>query len=52
MTSGPARYRHPANPGRHHLGGEQNWLSVTHIYHRENGLWRIAHRHGDVAPAD
>ena len=27
-------------------------LRVTHIYRRENGEWRIVHRHGDHVPAD
>jgi len=27
-------------------------LRVTHIYRRENGQWRIVHRHGDVPPGD
>lgn len=27
-------------------------LRVTHIYRRENGQWRLAHRHGDFAPVD
>jgi hypothetical protein len=27
-------------------------LRVTHIYRRENGSWKIAHRPGNVAPAD
>lgn len=27
-------------------------LRVTHIYRRENGEWRIVHRHGDAPPAD
>src|SRR4051812_539219 len=31
----------------------QNELRVTQIYRREDGLWRIVHRHGDHAmPAD
>lgn len=25
-------------------------LRVTHIYRREDGQWRIVHRHGDVPP--
>lgn len=25
-------------------------LRVTHVYRRENGQWRIVHRHGDVLP--
>jgi len=27
-------------------------LRVTQIYRRENGEWRLVHRHGDFAPAD
>ena len=27
-------------------------LRVTHVYRRENGEWRIVHRHGDLAPVD
>ena len=27
-------------------------LRVTHIYRRENGEWRIVHRHGDRVPVD
>jgi ketosteroid isomerase-like protein len=27
-------------------------LRVTHIYRRENGEWRIVHRHGDHPPVD
>jgi ketosteroid isomerase-like protein len=27
-------------------------LRVTHIYRRENGEWRIVHRHGDHPPID
>ena len=29
-----------------------NELRVTQIYRRENGAWKIAHRHGDHPPAD
>jgi ketosteroid isomerase-like protein len=25
-------------------------VRVTHIYRRENGEWKIVHRHGDSAP--
>lgn len=38
-----------------HLGdGETKpWtVRVTHAYRRENGEWRIVHRHGDLAPID
>ncbi len=27
-------------------------LRVTHVYRRENGEWKIVHRHGDFPPAD
>jgi ketosteroid isomerase-like protein len=27
-------------------------LRVTHVYRRENGEWKIVHRHGDVMPVD
>jgi ketosteroid isomerase-like protein len=27
-------------------------LRVTHIYRRENGVWKIVHRHGDAPPVD
>ena len=27
-------------------------LRVTHVYRRENGEWKIAHRHGDALSAD
>ena len=27
-------------------------LRVTHVYRRENGEWKIVHRHGDQLPSD
>lgn len=27
-------------------------LRVTHVYRREDGQWRIVHRHGDVPPVE
>jgi ketosteroid isomerase-like protein len=27
-------------------------VRVTHVYRREDGEWRIVHRHGDLAPVD
>ena len=35
-------------------GGQMqpNRLRVTHVYRRENGEWRIVHRHGDGLEAD
>ncbi len=29
-----------------------NILRVTHVYRRENGEWKIVHRHGDRPPVD
>lgn len=29
-----------------------NTLRVTHVYRRENGEWKIVHRHGDRPPID
>lgn len=29
-----------------------NRLRVTHVYRREDGEWKIVHRHGDALPAD
>jgi ketosteroid isomerase-like protein len=31
---------------------ESATLRVTHIYRRENGEWKIVHRHGDIPPVD
>lgn len=31
---------------------KENTLRVTHIYRRENGEWKIVHRHGDFPPVD
>jgi ketosteroid isomerase-like protein len=25
---------------------------ATHVYRREDGDWKIVHRHGDLAPVD
>lgn len=34
-------------------GETKPWtVRVTHAYRRENGEWRIVHRHGDLAPID
>lgn len=27
-------------------------VRVTHVYRREDGEWKIVHRHGDLAPPD
>lgn len=31
---------------------ESSTVRVTHVYRRENGEWKIVHRHGDFLPAD
>ena len=31
---------------------QENVLRVTHVFRRESGTWKIAHRHGDFPPAD
>ena len=31
---------------------EPNTLRVTHVYRREDGEWKIVHRHGDHLPFD
>ena len=34
-------------------GGKKPWtVRVTHAYRREDGEWKIVHRHGDLAPID
>jgi ketosteroid isomerase-like protein len=34
-------------------GATKPWtVRVTHVYRREDGDWRIVHRHGDLAPVD
>ena len=42
-----------ATPQPAHGGALTNELRVTQIYRRENGVWKIVHRHGDHAmPVD
>jgi ketosteroid isomerase-like protein len=31
---------------------EPKTLRVTHVYRRENGEWKVVHRHGDFPPVD
>ena len=31
---------------------ETTTVRVTHVYRREDGEWKIVHRHGDIAPVD
>lgn len=34
-------------------GRSKPWtVRVTHVYRREDDVWKIAHRHGDIAPVD
>lgn len=34
-------------------GERKPWsVRVTHVYRREDGEWKIVHRHGDIAPVD
>ena len=34
-------------------GEKKPWtVRVTHVYRREDGDWKIVHRHGDLAPVD
>jgi ketosteroid isomerase-like protein len=34
-------------------GERKPWtVRVTHVYRREDGEWKIVHRHGDLAPVD
>lgn len=34
-------------------GATKPWtVRVTHVYRREEGEWKIIHRHGDLAPVD
>jgi ketosteroid isomerase-like protein len=30
---------------------QENVLRVTHVFRRENGEWKIVHRHGDFGPS-
>ena len=45
-TVGIERYRASTADGR----VVENELRVTHVYRREDGGWRIVHRHGDHGP--
>jgi ketosteroid isomerase-like protein len=47
-TVGLERFNHHTADGR----VEPITVRVTHVYRRENGEWRIVHRHGDLAPVD
>jgi len=47
-TCGFERYRATRPDGT----AFDNELRVTQIYRREDGCWKIVHRHGDAPPAD
>lgn len=47
-TVGFERFSRSANGGPF----EPYTVRVTHVYRREDGEWKIVHRHGDVAPLD
>ena len=39
------------HPGRHHRHRpNRHVLRVTHVFRRENGEWKIVHRHGNFVP--
>jgi ketosteroid isomerase-like protein len=46
------RYRRPAAPAQVYGETRQYTLRATHVWRREDGEWKIVHRHGDVPPAD
>jgi ketosteroid isomerase-like protein len=45
---GLERFNHHTEDGR----VEPITVRVTHVYRREDGEWKIVHRHGDLAPVD
>ena len=47
-TVGLERFYHHADDGR----VVPITVRVTHVYRREEGEWKIVHRHGDLAPID
>ena len=47
-TLGFERFNHHTQDG----SVEPFTVRVTHIYRREDGEWKIVHRHGDLTPAD
>jgi ketosteroid isomerase-like protein len=47
-TVGYERFNHHAEDGT----VEPITVRVTHVYRREDGEWKIVHRHGDLARAD
>jgi ketosteroid isomerase-like protein len=53
-TSGDLAYTVGYEHNRVKVDGQQRTctLRVTHVYRREDGQWRIVHRHADVPPAE
>jgi ketosteroid isomerase-like protein len=53
-ASGDLAYTVGYERNRVKVGGEPRTytLRATHVYRREDGQWRIVHRHADVPPAD
>jgi ketosteroid isomerase-like protein len=47
VEAGP-RFNHHTEDGR----VEPITVRVTHVYRRDDGAWKIVHRHGDLAPTD
>ncbi len=47
-TVGFERFKASRNGGQ----PEDVTVRVTHVYRREDGEWKIVHRHGDLAPMD
>jgi ketosteroid isomerase-like protein len=47
-TLGFERFDHHTEDG----SVEPFTVRVTHVYRREDGEWKIVHRHGDLTPAD
>jgi ketosteroid isomerase-like protein len=47
-TVGFERFNHHTPDGR----VEPITVRVTHVYRRDDGAWKIVHRHGDLAPTD
>jgi ketosteroid isomerase-like protein len=44
--------RSPGSDGGRRRHPEPMTLRATHIFHNEDGDWRLVHRHADFAPVD
>jgi ketosteroid isomerase-like protein len=54
-VSGDLAYTAGYERSTHSVNGappQSNVLRVTHVYRRENGEWKIIHRHADYPPVD